>query len=164
MFFVLALTVRYWGAAVAYLCLTSFVTVPSGIYVWLAVVVLAVLFISYLVIGFRNVNRYAKLLRAERKRIKDGDFTDENRLEEIRREFRRKGVPLLFWGLIAMQLLIPSIASLAAWSDMQAPEAIRVNGKMLIQSPKEQLQGKLQRMQSRGVFTWLVNDATSERD
>lgn len=163
-FFALAITIRYWGAALAYLCLRSFVTAPSGVYVWIATVILAGLFISYFVIGFRNVNRNAKLFHAERQKIKNGASMDQRPLEEIRREHRRKGAPLLFCGLVAMQLLIPTVASLAEWNEMQSPEAERIDGKMRIRSPQEQLQGKLQRMQSRGVFMWLVREGESNAD
>jgi hypothetical protein len=160
---VVMLTAVYWVTPATYLLLRSLYFGPSLFLICICEVVLAFYTLwamgRALVILGRN---YVKRFRAIGEVMRSRRLSAELR-EEMRAQMTMPLIPREFGlSLTALFLMLPFTVSLLLWHDMQKPSTRRVNGVVVAQSPRDQLQETLARIEKKGIFRMLPLD-TDER-
>ncbi|HVT10796.1 MAG TPA: hypothetical protein VHE55_00905 [Fimbriimonadaceae bacterium] len=152
-YFAFALTAPFWIPATVYGLLKSCLVAPSGLWIWLSLLVVGCLVLWGIGGLFATVVKCAR-----RKRQVDRTGSPEQRraaAAEYREHVGRR-IWRLWCAAIATTLFIPLSVSLVLLTSFQEPTYIHVvHGKRAYATPRQNLEYFLRSRERRGIFTPL---------
>lgn len=155
--FVVVMTLPLWIGPLVYLYLRSLLLAPSGVFMWLAMALVAAGVIWAYISWFRLLARFSK----ERKTLKERALAGDEASVQAYLDHQRRAMPL--WqhatAWIGLQLIIPPAVALFMWYDMSAsPDMVRIDGHLRQATPREALEIRLDHLERRGIFKPLGTD------
>ncbi|HWA82674.1 MAG TPA: hypothetical protein VG820_04540 [Fimbriimonadaceae bacterium] len=152
-YFACALTSPFWIPAVVYGLLKSCLVAPSGLWIWLSLVVAGCVVLWGIGGVFATIAKCAWRKRQialtgspEQRQAAVGEYR-----EQVGRQLWR------FWAAaIAMTLFLPLLVSLMLLNSFQEPTSIHVvHGKRAYATPRQNLEQFLRSRERKGIFTPL---------